>query len=528
MSDAPADYTNELVKKLQGKGLSKIQVFKILALQRVCDEVVELANQGKIGDRVLFAIATIPQPTHQKFLADLSLRSKAPSTLIRELARLIKLAEKKENLARASIIWDFIFTIKERLENDVSKDMLLKQAKQFYKQIGQSEAVGQVEERRIVQFRNMELKAGKGLDVGTCNIVACGRKTDATTALNIQRDAFIDMSANKFTVKLLMKLGIEYTQHGGRIYVSGDHAFELANIFERETRRPMDKGIVSGSEPEALVVLSYLFYKILGRAAFEPEMCVFSVPADPVDARFDTIYHREVMVSALKRMGYMPKPLVEGLAVIYSELEKDEFTGIGISCGGGMFNICVAYKGIQAVAFSTARGGDWIDNSAAKALNLTSAQVCAVKESGIDIRKPTNRIEEAIGIYYRHLISQTVVLIRQRLEEAESMPSFKDPIKVVCAGGTALAGGFIETLRDELQKSQFPIPVSDVILASDALNSVAIGCLRAAEIEQDLIAPGAKMKEGVPAGKEDDELPATPEELDTALEQMEDPPLIGE
>ena len=48
--------------------------------------------------------------------------------------------------------------------------------------------------------------------------------------------------------------------------------------------------------------------------------------------------------------------------VALAELADDGFTGIGVSCGGGMFNVCVAYKTIPAITFSVARGGDWIDN----------------------------------------------------------------------------------------------------------------------------------------------------------------------
>ena len=51
----------------------------------------------------------------------------------------------------------------------------------------------------------------------------------------------------------------------------------------------------------------------------------------------------------------------EGLAVVFSELEDENFTGIGISCGGGMCNVALAYLSIPSIMFSIPKGGDFID-----------------------------------------------------------------------------------------------------------------------------------------------------------------------
>ena len=64
-------------------------------------------------------------------------------------------------------------------------------------------------------------------------------------------------------------------------------------------------------------------------------------------------------------MGYQVKSINEGLAVIYSELESTNYTGIGISCGGGLCNVCVAYLSVPVMSFSIPKAGDYIDNSAA-------------------------------------------------------------------------------------------------------------------------------------------------------------------
>ena len=72
--------------------------------------------------------------------------------------------------------------------------------------------------------------------------------------------------------------------------------------------------------------------------------------------------------------------------------------------------------------------------------------------------------------------------IKSRFESGQNMPSFNEPIDIACAGGTSMVGGFIEVFRDEFAKIDFPIPVSRIFRAEDALTSVARGCLVAAAI----------------------------------------------
>ncbi len=279
-----------------------------------------------------------------------------------------------------------------------------------------------------------------------------------------------------------MKLGIDYVyqERSDRGYVIGDPAFELANIFEKNTRRPMKDGMISPVEPEALLIVSLLVAQLLGHPQEVGEICAFSVPADPIDAERNVIYHRGALETVLRKLGYTPKPVLEGHAVVFAELAREQYTGIGISCGGGMFNVCVAYKSVPALTFSTSRGGDWIDQNVSTVLGIPIPQVCALKESGVDLKKPKDRIEEAVAIYYRNLIQYTIDTIRQKFERAHSVPSFSHPIEIVCAGGTSLAPGFIDLFREEFAHVPFPLEVREIRLARDPLRAVAEGCLQAA------------------------------------------------
>ena len=323
-------------------------------------------------------------------------------------------------------------------------------------------------------------ESGRGLDVGTANLASAIQDTDGNVTIKIQRNAFIDIDADDYTRNMLTRLNVQYVVVNDRMVVVGDPAFELANIFNRETRRPMKDGVISPDEQDAMPIEKMLLSNLLGEPNYPGEKCYYSVPAAPIDADFNVVYHQGVFGGLLKKRGYEPKPLVEGHAVVFAELAEDDFTGIGISCGGGMFNICVAYKSIPALSFSTTRGGDWIDRNVATVLGIKASRATAIKERGVDLRNPKNREEEAVEIYYRNLISYTLKEIKERFESKHDMPAFPDPIDIVCAGGTSMIGGFTEIFQEEFDAINFPIQVKNIRRADDPLYSVSKGCLVAA------------------------------------------------
>ncbi|HVY60731.1 MAG TPA: cell division protein FtsA [Planctomycetota bacterium] len=331
--------------------------------------------------------------------------------------------------------------------------------------------------------RGPALELGKGLDVGTANLLSAVQDKEGNLYIKLQRNAFIDIDQDDFTRNMLTKLGVQYVILNNRMVVIGDPAFELANIFNRETRRPMQHGMISPKEADALPIEKLLIEKLLGAPQKPGELVYFSVPAEPIDFSMNVTYHKGLFMDLLSKLGYTPKPLVEGHAVVFAELADDDFTGIGISGGGGMFNVCVAYKTIPALTFATSRGGDWIDNNVAQVLGIKSSKACAIKEKGVDITKPRNREEQAIEIYFRELVRYTLGQIKTRFESSEGMPQFPEPVDIVFAGGTPLIGGFIEVVRQELERIKFPIPIKNVRRAEDSLNAIAKGCLVAAMSE---------------------------------------------
>jgi hypothetical protein len=327
---------------------------------------------------------------------------------------------------------------------------------------------------------------GKGLDIGTVNLVAAEEGDDGQVMLRNQRNAFIDIPVEDESTKVrLTQLKVPYVVYGKRMYVIGDTAFDLANVLNKNLRRPMKDGLLSPKEVDAVPIMKLIIENVLGQPREEGENCYYCVPAEPIDSELNVAYHRDVFNSVISKLGYKPSSIVEGQALVLAELAEDDFTGIGISCGGGMFNVSVSYKSLPCLTFSTSRAGDWVDGNVARVLGIKPPKAQLIKEKKIkDLLKPGNREEEAVSIYYRELIKYTFSNIAERFRNAENMPEFPDPICVVMGGGTSLVPGFISLVKDEVKKLDFPIPIREIRHAEDPFYAVAKGCLMGALTSQ--------------------------------------------
>jgi len=325
-------------------------------------------------------------------------------------------------------------------------------------------------------------KPGVGLDVGTMNLVSARATAGDKVETNRIRDAFIDLDVEAKKTLRLSK--VNYVEKDGQLIVLGDSALNMANLFKREVRRPLSRGVVAAGELEAQQILSLLVFNVLKEPTIEKEHCFYSVPAAPLDdPDQDIVYHQEVFRKIIAEHGYTPHPMNESMAIIYSQCADTNFSGLAVSFGSGMCNVALAFQTVKGMDFSLARGGDWIDQHAAKALGSTASRVCATKEKGaIDLAnvKPGDREAEAIALYIRALIRYCLDNIAMQFRRVQNTISLPDPIPFVVSGGTTRAVGFEQVFNEEFEqvkKKGFPIQISDVRMAKDPMTSVAEGLL---------------------------------------------------
>lgn len=348
----------------------------------------------------------------------------------------------------------------------------------------------------------------KAIDIGTCFIVGAEMR-GGREIFTSERDAFFSMPNEDFAEEMLSKAGAFYITKGDQIYVVGEDALKFAMVTGQAEnyRRPMAAGVLNPGEEDAVAMIQVMIEGVIGRASFPGEVCAATIPANPVDASFDTTYHEMVLTRFLEGLGYEVKVINEALAIIYAENptvttgagEVIPFSGIGISFGGGMVNLVAAYRAKQLVAFSAGRSGDWIDAQVAKVTNQPISRVIGVKEKQLDFNNvdPSNRILQALDIYYEDLI--TYVIDNFKVQFRKQSASFDDPVEIVLGGGTTMPPGFVDKFKRVMKKLDLGIPVKSVRHAKDPLKCVAAGALIAA-ISQEKKKMAAQKKAEAAAG----------------------------
>lgn len=330
----------------------------------------------------------------------------------------------------------------------------------------------------------------RGLDIGTSFIVFSSYKNEQVEYKDF-RDAFYVIKPTTPVATKMIEKGLAgkvfVKDNDGSFIILGKDAIEKAIERNDTAKRPMYRGVVSSKEKDAKRVLAFILKEVVGTASEPGEKLVFCVPAQPVDQEdsdFDVGYHEDVAKTILSECGYDARSINEAEALCYAELESDDYTGIAISCGAGMTNVCVMLNGEPTVVFSTTKSGDWIDRMSSVATGEPDSVVQAEKEGGeFKIGEPNdNAVLAAVAAYYDRLIDYTTKQLSAALTDHKSLPKFKDPIKIVVAGGTSQAKGYVEIFAKKLIENGFPLPVKEVVHSSDPLHAVSKGCLIAANV----------------------------------------------
>jgi len=324
----------------------------------------------------------------------------------------------------------------------------------------------------------------KGLDVGTMNILSAQQDGNDTVFVQ-QRNSFVEIEYSDMAEQMLSRSEVLHIRKDDKVYVVGDDALNFANIFNKETRRPMKHGILSNDEQSAIPMMKLIIEQVVGEPAYPDEKLYFSTPADPIDSDLSTLYHQKTIESFLDDMGYDAEPINEGMSVIYSELADNNFTGLGISFGAGMTNVCLAYYAVPVMKFSIARGGDWIDQQASQATGTPVDKVTSIKEDdfALDFQTDVGGVEGALSIYYENLLDYVVENLSAEVDEEDVEEDLDVP--VVVTGGTSSPDGFEELFERHLEDVQIPFSISDVQSVDDPLYSVARGALVAARSEEE-------------------------------------------
>jgi hypothetical protein len=162
-------------------------------------------------------------------------------------------------------------------------------------------------------------------------------------------------------------------------------------------------------------------------------------------------------------------------------MEDSNYSGIGISCGGGLCNVCLAYLSVPVLSFSIPKAGDFIDQCAASATGERANRIRILKEQSFYLNGSfADKVQQVLGVYYDDMIRGLVAGLNEAFKNARNSPKFSRPVPLVLSGGTAMPKGFKDRFEKVLGESSFPVEISEIRMAQDPLTTTARGALVAA------------------------------------------------
>ncbi|HEX8473339.1 MAG TPA: hypothetical protein VF666_04860 [Pyrinomonadaceae bacterium] len=331
---------------------------------------------------------------------------------------------------------------------------------------------------------NTNVKTGAfGLDIGTSRIVAADGSNGSET--RTQLNAFVAVPSSEMAENVLKHKNIVYERNCKNLYVYGNDSDFFASFLNVDARRPMRDGLLNPQEEMSQHIMQLIIQRLVPRAR-KNEMLYYSIPGKGEGVNGKLVYHEAVLKSFLQSLGYNARSINEGQAVVFSELQDENFTGIGISCGGGMCNVSVSFMSMPMITFSIPKGGDYIDRCVAEVMGeKNTTKVRLEKEENLDLsRAPKDDISRALHIYYEDVLQTLIDRLRSEFRASSQLPKIDRPMPIVLAGGTARPAGFLQKFESMLKMGgDFPIEISDVRMARDPLSATARGCYIAAMSE---------------------------------------------
>lgn len=329
-----------------------------------------------------------------------------------------------------------------------------------------------------------------GCDLGTAFFQVAERSGEELKYKTI-RNAFVEIAQSEDIEDVLKRNGWQFISEGGRYYVIGEDAMQVANIFpgKIEIRRPMQDGVLNKDEDKKLLVLAEMINSTVRKATDSNSWVCTCVSSESVDDSPNSIMHRQRIEALFKRLDWQVKVIEEGLAVVLAErpsmIEEGvevPYSGIGLSFGGGRSNCVLAYKGLQVMGMSVCRGGDWIDQQVAEQTGTPISQVVATKEKKLNFDNIDfeDDVIFALDAYYENMIRYVFGHFAKKFAAEKS--KFAAPMDIVVAGGTSMPPGFCKKLEKIVREMQLPFQIKEVRPAKNPRNSVVTGLCIQAEV----------------------------------------------
>lgn len=317
-----------------------------------------------------------------------------------------------------------------------------------------------------------------GLDIGTSRLVAARSAEGGAFEYQSQLNAFVTIPHTRMLELSLRRENVPYTLENGMLIVHGNESARFADLLQMETRRPMTKGVLNPDETEGTARLKQLIGTLLSGGQGR---VYYTVPAVPLGTEESLTFHEAALKQILNELGYEAKAINEGLAVIYAELESSNYSGLGLSFGGGLVNVCMAYLSVPVLSFAVPKAGDYVDQSASAITGEFATRVRIAKEESFNLTAPpASKLDQVLTVYYDDMIKSVIAGLKEAFANTRNIPRLGRAVPMVLGGGTASPRGFRERFEKAVREAELPIAISEVRMARQPLTASAKGALVAA------------------------------------------------
>lgn len=342
-----------------------------------------------------------------------------------------------------------------------------------------------------------------GLDIGTKNIILAYEK-DGKKKIRHEVNGFMKVPrTDGFVKQMLVGSGVPYVEKDDNFIVLGKKAEELSYAFNRTLQRPMQDGVISGEEDEAMEIMAIIIHSIIGKLN-DDAILYYCIPAGALNADTNVEFHDKIIEMIISQLDgectINPYAINEARSLVIGQIEDK--TGIGISCGAGMVNVCYCLYGIEIFKFSLVGSGDQVDTESAKRFGYdpnnpsgdykeTPTSICKRKENKLKDKPfslnecPKDSVGRSIWINYGILIESVIKGIIDGFKNNEEKARIDRPLPIVVAGGTSSPDGFIEYFKEIWSKMKVPFEIGEIERAEKPLYAVAEGCLIASQLHED-------------------------------------------
>ena len=337
-----------------------------------------------------------------------------------------------------------------------------------------------------------------GLDLGTKNIVMAYREKNKVKFRH-EINGFIDLEqSDGFAKNLLVQQGIPFIAREKGLIALGAKAEDMAYTFGKSLMRPMENGVLSVSEQEAMKIMAVIIKSLINKFISDDTFIYYCIPGNTINKNINIEFHKKIIESIFGSLNSEKKQIStqsinEARALAISS--TPDKTAVAISFGAGMVNISYCLYGLPAYEFSMVGAGDWIDAESARVTgNMETMSDGRERAMALVTKKkeemtlgdgvPTDNLERAIYLNYQILIERVAKGIANGFNQNESKARAGRPMPIVVAGGTASINGFLKFFETNFRRQQMPFELGEVKMAQRPLFAVAEGCLIAAEMHE--------------------------------------------